>query len=224
MNRILHHLVHAGATVLAKKLQLCQPEIIVVERKCTYKGQELDATMVEKVLRWSECKNVSEVRGFLGMADTVRNWIRGFAEVADPLTKLTRVTKGEFFWGEKQKLAMKEMKERVATCKAIRPIDHSLSFEVILSVDTSVIAVGFILAQRDAEGRRQSAKFGSIVWNKRISKYSQSKLELYGLFQALNATKLWLIRAKKLVVEVDTQYIKGMLNKPDLHPNAAMNR
>jgi len=37
-------------------------------------------------------------------------------------------------------------------------------------------------------------------------------------------TKLWLIRAKKLVVEVDAQYIKGMLNKPDLHPNAAMNR
>jgi len=48
-------------------------------------------------------------------------------------------------------------------------------------------------------------------------------LELYDLFQALNATKLWLIGAKELVVEVDVQYIKGMLNKPDLHPNAAMN-
>jgi len=117
-----------------------------------YKGQEPDAMTVEKVLRWPEYKNVSEVRGFLGMAGTVRNWIRGFAEVADPLTKLTRVTKGEFFWGEKQKLAMKEMKERVTTCEAIQPIDHSLSFEVILSIDTSVIAVGFILAQRDVEG------------------------------------------------------------------------
>jgi len=29
---------------------------------------------------------------------------------------------------------------------------------------------------------------------------------------------------KKLVVEMDAQYIKGMLNKPDLHPNTAMNR
>jgi len=36
-------------------------------------------------------------------------------------------------------------------------------------------------------------------------------LELYGLCQALNATKLWLIGAKELVVEVDAQYIKGML-------------
>jgi len=49
-------------------------------------------------------------------------------------------------------------------------------------------------------------------------------LELYGLFRALNATKLWLIGAKELVVEVDTQYIKGMLNKPDLHPNTTMNQ
>jgi len=102
---------------------------------------------VEKVLKWPKYKNVSEVRGFLGMADTVQNWIRGFAEVADPLTKLMKVTKGEFFWEEEQKLAMKEMKERVATCEAIQPIDHSLLFEVILSIDTSVIAVEFILAQ-----------------------------------------------------------------------------
>ncbi|KXN91253.1 hypothetical protein AN958_01575 [Leucoagaricus sp. SymC.cos] len=58
----------------------------------------------------------------------------------------------------------------------------------------------------------------------RISHYSQSKLELYSLFRVLNATKLWIIGAKKLVVKVDAQYIKGMLNKPDIHPNAAMNR
>ena len=101
LNCILYYLVHARATVLAKKLQLCQPEIIIVGRKCTYKGQEPDAMTVEKVLRWPKCKNISEVRGFLGMAGTVWNWIRGFAEVADLLTKLTRVTKGEFFWGEK---------------------------------------------------------------------------------------------------------------------------
>ena len=70
-------------------------------------------------MKWPECKNVLKVRDFLGMVGIVWNWIRGFAEVADPLTKLTRVMKGEFFWGEEQKLAMEKIKERVATCKAI---------------------------------------------------------------------------------------------------------
>jgi len=63
--------MHVGATVLAKKLQLCQPEIIVVVRKYTYDRQKLDVTTVEKVLKWPECKNISEVRGFLGIAGIV---------------------------------------------------------------------------------------------------------------------------------------------------------
>ncbi|KXN91782.1 Pol polyprotein, partial [Leucoagaricus sp. SymC.cos] len=138
LNWVLHHLVHVRAMVSAKKLQLCQLEIIVVGRKCTYEGQEPDTGMVEKVLKWPECRNVLEVRGFLGMAGTVRNWIKGFAEVANPLTKLTRVTKEEFRWGEEQKLAIEEMK---------KPIDHALPFPIILSIDTLVITVSFILAQ-----------------------------------------------------------------------------
>ncbi|KXN89544.1 hypothetical protein AN958_05548 [Leucoagaricus sp. SymC.cos] len=51
LNWVLHHLVHVGATVSAKKLQLCQPEIIVVGRKCTHEGQEPDTGTVEKVLK-----------------------------------------------------------------------------------------------------------------------------------------------------------------------------
>jgi len=59
------------------------------------------------------------VRVFLEVAGTVQNWIKSFAEVSNPLTKLTRVTKSEFKWGEKQRLAMEKMKKRVSTCAAI---------------------------------------------------------------------------------------------------------
>ncbi|KXN84536.1 hypothetical protein AN958_12347 [Leucoagaricus sp. SymC.cos] len=51
LNQVLHHLTHTGATVSAKKLQLCQPEIVVVGQLCTYKGQRPDMSTVEKVLR-----------------------------------------------------------------------------------------------------------------------------------------------------------------------------
>jgi len=39
-------------------------------------------------------------------------------------------------------------------------------FKVILLVDTSVIAVEFILVQLDAEERQRPVRFGSIAWNK----------------------------------------------------------
>ncbi|KAJ8453582.1 hypothetical protein ONZ45_g19657 [Pleurotus djamor] len=73
-------------------------------------------------------------------------------------------------------------------------------------------------------GKRYPSRFGSITWNEREARYSQAKIELYGLFRALQATKLWIVGAKKLVVEVDAKYIKGMINNPDIHPNAAINR
>jgi len=46
-----------------------------------------------------------------------------------------------------------DKKKRVSTCKVIRSINHTLLFDVILSVNTSVIAVGFILVQLDAKGQ-----------------------------------------------------------------------
>ena len=52
------------------------------------------------------------------------------------------------------------------------------------------------------------------------SRYSQPKLELFGLFKALQHWGLYIIRVKNLIVEVDAKYIKDMLNNPDLQPNA----
>lgn len=52
----------------------------------------------------------------------------------------------------------------------------------------------------------------------------QAKIELYGLFCALHTAKVWLIGLKTFTMEVNAKYICGMLNKPDIQPNAAMNR
>ena len=119
---------------------------------------------------------------------------------------------------------MNTLKTAVIDSPAIRPLDYSSSNEVILAVDSSHIAVRFILSQVDDNGKRRPARFGSILWNDRESRYSQAKLELYGLFRALKSIKVWIIGIKKFTVEVDAQYIKGMLNNPDIQPNASMNR
>jgi hypothetical protein len=53
--------------------------------------------------------------------------------------------------------------------------------------------------------------------------YSQEKLKLYGLFHTLCAYQIYIIRVKNLIVEVDTKYLKGMLNNLDVQPNATIN-
>ena len=60
--------------------------------------------------------------------------------------------------------------------------------------------------------------------NKHKAKFSQPKLELYGLYRALRSWKLYLIGVQNLIVEVNTKYIKGMLANPDITPSASINR
>ena len=93
-----------------------------------------------------------------------------------------------------------------------------------IHTDTSLYAIGGVLSQEDEEGRRHPARYGSIPMSPVESNYSQAKLELYGLFIALRRFRLYLAGVKRLVVEVDAKYIKGMLNTPDLQPIAVLNR
>src|SRR5438309_4893952 len=97
---------------------------------------------------------------------------------------------------------------------------------VILAVNTSYIAVGYILSQCDPRNPkvRYHARFGSITLNERESRFSQPKLELYGLYRAVRALRLYIIGLRNLVIEVDAKYIKGMLANPDIAPSASINR
>ncbi|TFK20820.1 hypothetical protein FA15DRAFT_546552, partial [Coprinopsis marcescibilis] len=54
--------------------------------------------------------------------------------------------------------------------------------------------------------------------------YSQSKYKLFGLFRVLKDVRLYIIGVQNLVVEIDALYVIGMINKPDIQPNATINR
>jgi hypothetical protein len=129
----------------------------------------------------------------------------------------------EFTWGREQQQAMDVLKERVASAPALVPLDYASGRLIIVAVDSSSTAVGWIVYQMDERGRRPS-RFGSIAWNERESRYSQAKIELYGVYRALRALRIYLIGLPSFQLEVDAKYIRGMLNNPDIQPNNAMNR
>ena len=223
VHRIMHRIGHAGGTFAPKKAQICRPEVIIVGNKCSAAGRVPDDSRVQKILEWPTLATVKDVRGFLGLCGTVRIWIKNYSEIARPLTELVRKNIS-FIWDRRRQEAFDQLKHFVTSAPALRPIDYKSDKPIVLSVDTSKIAVGIILSQEDEEGRRHPARYGSIPMSPVESNYSQAKLELYGLFIALRRFRLYLAGVKRLVVEVDAKYIKGMLNTPDLQPIAVLNR
>lgn len=214
VHRILHRIGEAGGTVSGKKMQLCRAEVEIVGHRCSAKGREPVDNRVRRILDWPTPENLKEVRGFLGLCGTVRIWIKDYSQIARPLVDLTRKTT-EFHWDSEQEEAFTKLKALVTQAPALRPIDYTSNQPVILSVDTSIYGVGFILSQADEQGRRAPARYGSLPLKPNELKYGQSKLELYGLFRALKRFRPHLMGARELIVEVDASSIKGMLKNPD---------
>ena len=220
---ILHRFLCAGATISATKLFIAIPEVIILGHKCNYKGRIPDDSKIDRIRNWPACKNLSDIRAFLGIAGYLCIWIKDYSAIARPLVDLTRKDV-PFAWQAPHEQAMQSLKDAIVESSVLISLDYTTDRAVYLSVDSSIRGVGWILAQDCADGCRRPSRFGSISWNERESRYSQAKLELYSLFHALRAARLYLIGARNLVVEVDASYIKGMLRNPDIQPNATINR
>lgn len=225
VNRILQRMKYCGGTFSGLKSTLCASEIIVVGHLCCYEGRKPSTERTKVILNWGPCKDLSEVRSFLGTFTGLRTFIPNYGKRAFHLNKLLK-NSTPWEWGPDQDDSMKLLKEGLSCVSAIRPIDYDSQGAVVLAVDTSYIGIGFYIYQEDVKDPKIKyyARFGSIPLNDREARFSQPKRELFGMMRALDACKHWLIGCRKLIVETDASYIIGMLRNPDQMPNATINR
>ena len=225
MNRVVQRMKYCGGTFSGYKTMLCAAEITVVGHRCTFDGRLPETDRVGVIERWPACKNISEVRMFLGTIGVCRVFIKDFAKLAGPLNQLLR-KETPFEWGPEQDKSMADLKEALKNAVPLGNIDYENGGTVVLAVDTSYRAVGFYIYQESADTMKKKVfiKFASITLNEREARFSQPKRELFGLKRALEASEYLLIGCRKLVVETDAKYIHGMLNHPEMGPNATINR
>ena len=97
---------------------------------------------VRAILGWPRPQSMQDVRSFLGLASYYRKFIRGFSQLARPMTDLTRA-KVAWTWGNAQDNNFKTLKVAIA----IAPILHLPDFErqFVIKTDVSDVAIGAIL-------------------------------------------------------------------------------
>jgi hypothetical protein len=220
LNRVVQRTKYCGRTYSSPKTVLCAEEITVVGHRCTPSGRLPDPSRVDKIVKWGPCQDLSEVCAFLGTIGVCHIFIANFAKRANALVNLTRKDI-PFEFGPAQVVA-----QALLNSPVLQPIDYNSDLLVILAVDTSQITVGFYLCQADVHMPKKGnfTGFGSLPLNDCEWRFSQPKLELYGLYHALHTYKMFLVGVCNLIVEVDARYIKGMLNNPDIVLSASINR
>ncbi|KAE8238721.1 hypothetical protein A4X13_0g8406 [Tilletia indica] len=219
---VLRRYQHAGLTLSGEKFIAITPKISITGIVVDKDGKHSDPTKVAKLENWP-CPppNVSSLRGFLGLANYLRPFIKDFATIDAPLRKLMT---GRFRWNDEATLAMEELKQAAKEQPILVAIDYSSTEALVLAVDSSQIAAGWALYQGDAEAGelRKLNQYGSVGFSDVESRYSQPQLELCGVFKAVKHLRHHLYGVF-FILEVDAASLRQMINSPDI-PNAAMTR
>jgi hypothetical protein len=154
---------------------------------------------------------VRDVRTFIGLAGYCRRHVRNFAELATPLTNLTR-NDIPFNWTKGHQNAFDQLKRSLSTEPPLIYPDFSQLF--IVACDASTKAVGAVLSQI-REGEERPVAYCSRQLNSAESKYSVTELELLACLFATKQFRCYLY-GRKFVVLTDRRALKWLLNLQDL--------
>ena len=175
VDQILQHLQNVRATVSTKKFVLATPDVVIVGHKCAFESWIPHKAKVQKIQDWPECATVSHVHSFLNTCGVLCIFIQNFAAIACLLVNLTW-NDVPFEWGKHQQEVMQHLKDEIIKSPALHQLDYESGWEVIPAVDTSVIAVEYILTQEGDNDKCYPNRFGSLSLTAVKSHYSQAKL------------------------------------------------
>ena len=125
---------------------------------------------------------VKEVRSILGVLGYQQPFIPHYANIARPLTALTKKNH-PFSWTPECHDALNTLIEAVASGPTLAQPDLTLPF--FLQVDVSAYTTGAILTQKDTRGKHRAVGFLSKTFNKAERNYNIHDRELLAVFRAL---------------------------------------
>uniref|UniRef100_A0A0G4HUT3 Reverse transcriptase domain-containing protein n=1 Tax=Chromera velia CCMP2878 TaxID=1169474 RepID=A0A0G4HUT3_9ALVE len=110
------------------------------------KGIMPERLKLELIRDWPDPKDLYELRIFLGAANWVRKFVRGFTSIAQPLTKALK--KGmKFTWMEEMKTAFCSLKKVIINITSLYISDPDRPFEIFGDVSEQKNALGGALMQ-----------------------------------------------------------------------------
>ena len=120
---------------------------IIIEKGMTY----MDPIKVKGIWNWPMPTKVKDIWSFLGFCNFYRPFIRGFTHIAKPLNEWTKKDT-KWNWTTCQQEAFDKLKDRVTSKLVLAHPELDKQFE--LEEDASGYAVGTVLLQRKAEGKK----------------------------------------------------------------------
>jgi len=196
--------LHRGKCVFA------QPQVQYLGFVLSEEGVTASPETVKSVKQYTTPKCVRDVKAFIGLASFYRRLVPKFAELAKPLTMLTRKDE-QFSWDPLQQQAFDSMKEMLCTAPVLAHPNLGLPFT--LTTDASKIAVAAILSQVQ-DGVERPIAYASKQMNTAEERYAVFEGEIPELVWATKQFRCYLY-GNKFLVRTDHSALTNFQNFAD---------
>jgi len=178
----------------------------------TNQGIKPDPKKVKAIRSIKSPSNLKELKSFLGLASYYRRFIRNFAQIAKPLTNLTRGENAQVKANQSRKIpirlnekelkAFSSLKELLSSSDILIFPDFEKAF--LLTTDASQHAIGAVLSQGEL-GKDNPIAYISRSLNKTEEHYATNEKEMLAIVWALENFRNYLYGAKKVKIITDHQ-------------------
>ena len=174
LRAVLDRIRSCGLKLKPSKCSLLRRSVAFLGHVVSGEGVATDPEKVRLVEEWPVPTNLRELRSFLGLAGYYRRYVRSYAQLASPLTDLTK--KGQRFdWDERCQSAFQTLKHHLASPPVLTMPNDTDPF--ILDTDASDRAIGAVLSQIQ-DGKECVIAYAGRCLSKTESNYCVTRKEL----------------------------------------------
>ena len=189
LQEVLQRFRKYGIKLKAKKCKLLQKQVVFLGHVVSASGIHTNPKLVADVQHWKAPRSLKELQAFLGLTNYYRRFIRGYANIAAPLNKLTR-KQVPFSWGTEQANAFEQLKQTLTEAPVLAyPISEG---RFILDTDASNLTIGAVLSQ-EQEGEEKVISFASRRLGPSQERYCVTRRELLAVVSFCNQFKHYLL-------------------------------
>ena len=164
-----------GISINATKSEFAVPCGRLIGHIVSNKGIDIDPDKVAAIQKLEIPEHMTALKEFLGAIRYYRRFIYFYAQVAAPLTHLTKQTDAPGVCTEECTKAFNKLKNWLSTALVFIPPDWNKPFEV--HVDASNFAIGNVLSQKNDEGHDRPIYFSSRQLSAAEKNYSITERE-----------------------------------------------
>ena len=186
LKTLRHHQLYAKAS----KCEFGRSSVGFLGHIISARGVAVDPRKIDAIRAWARPVSCTDVRRFVGLSNYYRKFVKGFANLAAPLTSLCS-PKAKFRWTAVEQRSFEQLQAALMSAPVLRVWDPARPTRLI--TDASELAVSAILEQPDDAGAWHPVAYESRKLIAPERAYPPHLLELLAVVHALKVLRPYLL-------------------------------